>query len=187
MPLFSNQRFFVRLALVSLVAVLAGCGTEDRDAAIDTLNPAPMSAAMWSRVPGTYAGPIRETTERYGFEDLAAMDTRLDLSGWADSPAVVFRMIRGYSTAWTMYGEWKGTFTNIPAKRYGTQGTVTATTHAPNQMLLILRRNGASPLKGTWMILTFQPDGSIDVQWLGHAGWHGEGELWRVPAWSAHS
>ena len=51
------------------------------------------------------------------------METRLDLSGWSDDPGVVFRMDKGYSTSWTEYGEWKGTFTNIPDKRYGSQGS----------------------------------------------------------------
>lgn len=139
-----------------------------------------MSGRVWAQVKGTYTGPIRASTERYGFEDLSAAETRLDLSGWADAPNAVFRMDRGYSTAWTEYGEWKGTFTNIPARRYGTQGTVIATTHAPNQMLLILRRNGVSPLKGNWMILTFRGNGTIDVDWIGHSGWRGEGELSRV-------
>jgi len=109
------------------------------------------------------------------------MDSRLVLSGPVDSPGVYFRMLRGYSTAWTEYGEWKGEFTNIPKRRYGTQGTVFASTHYPNQALLILRRNGASQYAGVWMILTFRNTDTIDVDWIGHAGWRGEGELSREP------
>ena len=110
------------------------------------------------------------------------MDTRLELSGWPDEPGVLLRIERGYSTGWTEYGEWKGIFTNIPAKRYGTEGGVTATTHAPDQMLLILHRDNSAMNKGAWMILTFRPNGVIDVDWVGRSGWRGQGELWRVPA-----
>lgn len=177
------MRVFRRIAAVAALAVtIAGCqGPANRSLILDELNPAPMSPRAWSRATGTYTGAIRIATERYGFEDLAAMDTRLELSGWTDSPGVIFRMDKGYSTAWTEYGEWKGTFTNIPDQRYGTQGTVTASTHAPNQALLILRRNGVSERNGNWMILTFRGNGVVDVDWIGRAGWRGQGELWRVP------
>jgi hypothetical protein len=141
-----------------------------------------MTPAAWASARGVYLGNIRATTERFGFEDNAAMDVRLDLSGPVTSPGVIFRMMRGYSTAWTEYGEWKGTFTNIPQKRYGTQGSVFASTHYPDQALLILRRNGASQYGGVWMILTFRNNNAIDIDWIGHAGWRGEGELSRAPS-----
>jgi hypothetical protein len=177
------MRVFQRIAaLVALAVTIAGCeGPSNRNLILDELNAAPMSPRAWSRATGTYTGAIRVATERYGFEDLSAMDTRLELSGWADSPQVIFRMDRGYSTAWTEYGEWKGTFTNIPDQRYGTQGTVTASTHAPDQALLVLRRNGASTQSGNWLILTFRGNGTIDVDWIGRAGFRGQGELSRVP------
>jgi len=165
-----------------LAATLAGCaGPSNRDSSLNGLNAAPMSAAAWSRAAGVYSGSIRATTERFGLEDTSAMDTRLNLTGPVDSPGVIFRMWRGYSTAWTEYGEWKGTFTNIPQRRYGTQGTVLASTHYPDQALLILRRNGASQYAGVWMILTFRDADTIDVDWIGHAGWRGEGVLSRLP------
>ena len=50
---------------------IAGCaGPADRSAILDELNPAPMSARAWSRVVGTYTGPIRASTERGGFEGI---------------------------------------------------------------------------------------------------------------------
>jgi hypothetical protein len=110
------------------------------------------------------------------------METRLDLAGSADSPDVILRLDTGFSTAWAMYGERKGTYTNISSKRYGAQGAILATTHAPNQLLLETRRFGASTGTGTWMILTFRGNGTVDIDVLGHSGWRGEGELWRVPA-----
>jgi hypothetical protein len=169
-------------AMALLAATLAGCaGTSDRRSTLDGLNRAPMSPASWSRVVGVYTGSIRATTERFGFENTSSIESRLMLSGPVESPGVVFRMWRGYSTAWTYYGEWKGTFTNIREKRYGTQGTVLISTHWPNQALLVLRRNGGSQLGGTWMILTFRDADDIDVDWIGRAGWRGEGELVRVP------
>lgn len=139
-----------------------------------------MPARLWSRVVGTYTGPIRASTERGSFEGLMAMETRLDLSGWSDAPDVVFRMDKGYSTAFTPYGEWNGTFTNIPSQRYGSQGQVIASTHAPNQLLLVLRRNRTATRAGSWMILTFRANGSADVDWIGRSGWRGTGELGRV-------
>jgi hypothetical protein len=114
------------------------------------------------------------------------MDVRLDLSGWPDTPGVLLRIDNGFSTAWTMYGERKGTYTNIPSKRYGSQGTVTATTHAPGQLLIQLNRFGLSAGTCSWMILTFRPNGVIDVELIGHSGWRGDGELWRVPAVLRH-
>ena len=166
-----------------LAATMSGCaGPGNRESALDDLNPAPMTPTAWASARGVYLGNIRATTERFGFEDNAAMEVRLDLSGPVNSPGVIFRMWRGYSTAWTEYGEWKGTFTNIPQKRYGTQGSVFASTHYPNQALLILRRNGASQYGGVWMILTFRDNSIIDIDWIGHAGWRGEGELSRAPS-----
>jgi len=178
------MRVFRRIAiLIALAATLPGCAEPSNRAAIlDDLNPAPMSARAWSHVTGTYTGPIRVVTQRFGFEDEAAMETRLELSGPPDSPDVVFRTQTGYSTAWNPYAQWKGTYTNILEKRYGTQGGIAASTHAPDQALLILRRNGISTPPGSWMILTFRGNGIIDVDWIGHQSWRGEGELWRVPA-----
>jgi hypothetical protein len=138
-----------------------------------------MRAGVWSRLIGTYTGPIHESTERWGHEGLAAMETRLDISGWSDAPEVVFKVDKGYSTSWTEYGEWQGTFTNIPSKRYGSQGEVIASTHAPNQMLLVLRRKSTATRAGSWVILTFRVNGNVEVDWIGRSGWRGQGELWR--------
>jgi hypothetical protein len=140
-----------------------------------------MPARAWSRVVGTYTGPVRATTIRFGFEGQSSIDARLDLSGWADDPEAVFRIDKTYSSPWTMYGETEGTFTNIPAKRYGSQGTVVASTHFPNQMLLVIRKDVTATRAGSWLILTFLGDGRVDVDWIGRSGWRGSGELWRVP------
>lgn len=174
------------LAPLAALALLAGCaGNNNRNAVLDQLNPAPMSARTWARVAGSYTGPIHASTVRAGYEGLSAMETRLDLSGWANAPAVIFQMDKGYSTSWTEYGERKGVFTNIPSKRYGSQGTVVASTHAPNQMLLVLRRDTTASHHGTWLILTFLASGEVDVDYIGRSGWRGEGELWRAPTYTA--
>jgi hypothetical protein len=131
-------------------------------------------------VAGTYTGPIRSTSLRGGLEGESAMETRLDLSGWNDAPEVVLRVNNGFSTAWAIYGERTGTYTNIPSKRYGTQGTLAVSTHAPNQLLLHLRRYGASAGTGSYIILTFIGNGKAVVDMIGHSGWRGDGELWRV-------
>jgi len=168
--------------IAALALAISGCaGPPNRNAVLDTLNPAPMSPQAWSRVVGTYNGPIRATTIRYGFEAQAAMETRLDISGTPDAPLIIFKTNSGYSTSWSQYDERRATYTNIPSERYGSQGTVTASTHAPNQMLITLRRDTTLTHKGIWMILTFTGDGKVDVDWIGHSGWRGNGELWRVP------
>ncbi len=177
----TNFRDTTRAAALVAMAAVAGCASPpDRSAILDELNPAPMSSRAWSHAVGTYIGPIHASTQRGGFDALAAMETRLDLSGWSDSPEVLFQMDKGYSTSWTEYGEWRGTFTNIPYRRYGAQGEVTATTHAPNQMLLVLRRNRTASREGVWLILTFHENGSADVDWVGRSGWRGQGELSRA-------
>jgi hypothetical protein len=178
------MRVFQRIAaLATLAATIAGCaGYPDRRVVLNELDPAPMTERAWSHVTGTYTGPIRSTTLRGGYEGESAMETRVDLSGWADDPQVLLRIENGFSTAWAQYGERVGTYTNIPSKRYGSQGYVYASTHAPNQMLLKLRRYGASGGTGNWLILTFHGGETIDVDMIGHSGWRGDGELWRVPA-----
>ena len=181
------MRVFRRIAALAALAIsiagVAGCaGSRDRQAILDELNPAPMSRQAWSRAIGTYTGPIRSSTQRGGFEGYSSMDVRLDLSGGVDSPEVQLKIDNGFSTAWAYYGERKGFYTDIPSKRYGAQGTVFASTHAPNQLLLQTRRYGASSGTGVWMILTFQPGGIIDVDTIGHSGWRGDGELWRAPS-----
>ena len=174
------------IAPLFALALLAGCaGPNNRNAVLDELSPAPMSNRAWAHVVGTYTGPIHASTVRMGFEGLSAMETRLDLSGWPDAPAVVFQMDKAYSTAWTEYGERKGTFTNIPDKRYGSQGTVVASTHAPNQMLLVIRRDTTASRHGSWLILTFLDNGDVDVDYIGHSGWRGQGELTRIPTYTA--
>jgi hypothetical protein len=168
------------------LALLAGCaGPGNRNAVLGELNPAPIPARNWSRIVGTYTGPIHASTQRFGYEGLSSMETRLDLSGWADAPAVVFQMDKGYSTSWTEYGERKGTYTNIPDKRYGSQGIVIASSHAPDQVLLVLRRDTTAIHKGTWLILTFLTNGNVDVDYVGRSGWRGAGELTRVPTYTA--
>jgi hypothetical protein len=177
------MRDFTRIAALLLVAlVISGCaGYPDRRLIFDQLNPAPMSDRAWAQVRGSYTGPIRSTTQRTGFEAASSMEVRLDLSGYADDPGVFLKIENGYSTAWALYGQRKGAYTNIPSKWYGGQGTIYASTHAPNQLLIKTRRYGLSAGTGNWFILTFRPRGVIDVELIGHSGWRGDGELWRVP------
>ena len=184
---FSFVEFWPRLfratVLAALVVTLAGCATpSDRDAILNQLDPAPMTPRAWSQVAGSYSGPVRLTTMHGASEGEKTTEIRLDLSGGTNGPGVFLRMDTGLSTAWMPYGERKGTYTNIPSKRYGTQGTVFASTHAPDQLLLRLRRNGVSTFTGGSMILTFGRDGVVNVDMFGHSGWRGDGELWRVPA-----
>jgi hypothetical protein len=179
-------RLLAPLTPLAFLAMLAGCaGPNNREVVLDELNPAPVSGRTFARIAGTYTGPIHASTIRFGYEGLSSMETRLDLSGWADAPGVVFQVDKGYSTGWTEYGERKGTFTNIPDKRYGSQGTLVASTHAPNQLLLALRRDTTLSHRNAWLILTFLRNGDVDVDYIGRSGWRGQGELSRVPNYTA--
>jgi len=177
------MRLHRAVAALVMGMAMAGCaGPGDREAALNELDPAPMSDAAWSHVTGIYLGAVRASSQRFGYEGLTSMDLRLELSGRADQPGVLMRVENGFSTAWEQYGERKGTYTNIPSKRYGSQGWIEATTHAPNQLLLHYRRYGGvlSPT-GAWMILTFRPDGNVPVDYIGHSGYRGDGEFYRKP------
>ena len=177
------MRLFSRIGLLAALSILVtGCeGPFERQGILRELNPAPMTAQAWSHIVGSYTGPVRESTMRNGTEGLSSMEIRLDLSGWATDPEAVFRMDKSYATAWTPFAVWKGTFTNIYEKRYGTQGSLRISTHAPDQILLTLRRNGELTGDATWAILTYRGNGILDVDWIGRSGWRGEGELWRTP------
>jgi hypothetical protein len=171
----------IRFLMFGVVLAMAGCaGAPDREAVLAELNPAPMDARGWSHATGAFTGPIRGTTERYGFEGLSEMEVRLDLTGPVDDPGAVLKIDHEYSTSWTTYAEKRRTFTNVPSRRYGSQGTMQVTTHAPNQVLLSVRRDGALQRHPDWMVLTFRNDGAVDVDWIGHSGWRGDGELWRM-------
>lgn len=140
-----------------------------------------MSAQAWSRVVGSYNGPVRLTTQRWGFEAQKSIETRVDIAGPVSDPEIFLRMDSGFSTEWSVYGEHRGIYTNIQSKLYGSQGTVAAATHAPNQLLLTIHRDGASPEKCSWLILTFRGRGVVDAEMIGHSGWRGDGEFWRIP------
>lgn len=168
--------------LLLAILALSGCaGVFGRRAVLYQLNPVPMSETAWAGVRGVYAGPVRAATQRFGFEGVQSMDFRLELSGYASDPGILMRVHTGYITAWTMYGEWKGTYTNLPSRRYGTQGWVEASTHAPDQLLIRPIANGIIGPREYWMILTFHPHGVASIDFIGHNGYRGEGELWRVP------
>jgi len=178
------MRFLWLFGPLMAAAILAGCaGPSNRNAVFNELNPAPMTASAWARIRGTYTGPIHASTDRFGVHALAQMETRLDINGSAYDPAVTLQIDKGYSTSWTAYGEHKGTYTNVPYRRYGSQGTIVASSHYPNQMLVTVRRVSTLNHKPSWLVLTFLPSGSIDVDYLGLSGWRGSGELWRIPGY----
>lgn len=169
----------LRAAMVLAILFCAGCaGPTNRQYILDELDPNPMTPRAWDRAVGVYSGPIRSTTMRNGYEGLSTRDVRIDLSGSADDPQVWFKEVNDFSGAWTTFAEHKSTYTNIPARRYGSQGWLIASTHAPNQLLIRFRRSGLAV--SAWrMILTFNENGSADVEFIGHSGWRGSGELWR--------
>ena len=182
MPPSAHRKSNRKPLCLVLVLALAGCaGPADRKAIYAQLSPATVAESAWGHMKGTYTGPVRASTQRTGFEGQSSTEVRLDTSGPADAPDVVLQCDRGYSTAWSIYGERKGVYTNIPSRRYSSQGFVYATSHAPNQLLLQMHRYGLCPGIQFSMILTFRRDGNVSAEWIGPSGWHGDGELWRVP------
>lgn len=148
---------------------------------VETLSPAPMGPGMFARVDGVYLGPVRVKTKRFGSEGIRLFEMRLEIAGSPHSPDVFIKLHTAYTGAWNVYGESREEFTNIPERRYGTQGYVVATSHAPNQLLLRPRPGPLSPHAGSFMIVTFSGPNRADVTWIGKSGWHGGGRLHRVP------
>lgn len=181
------SRSFFRVVLVALALCCAalfasGCAVlSQRRAPFSALAPEPMTPQQWKPLTGIYSGTIRATTRRLGTEGVRVFEARLELSGNPESPDVFLKIRTTHSGAWTTYSEKTETFTNIRVRRYGTDGYVLASTHAPDQVLLRLQPNGLWLDVRPTMILTFHAPGWADVQWLASNGWHGEGSLRSVP------
>jgi len=168
-------------ALVAVAASMAACsGPADRQNILARLNPAFMGPRTWEHYVGTYTGPIHADSMRFGYEGLSTRSIQITLSGRTDYPLVTLKEVNDTSSAFDEYVERKATYTNNPVQRYGAQGWVLASTHAPNQLLVRFRRYGIA-VSALRMIMTFNADGSADVDFFGHSGWRGTGELWRVP------
>jgi hypothetical protein len=181
----SMRSFFCAALLGCTLAGFTGCGgVTAREHALTVLSPQPMNPAQWQRVTGLYAGPIRAATTRFGYEALSVRELRMEISGTAEEPLVFLKMQTSHAGAWTAYSEKTETFTNISERRYGTQGYVFASSHAPDQLLLRLRANGVSWNVRPRMILTFRGRSCIDVDWIAESGWRGEGTLQRLPIFS---
>jgi len=143
-----------------------------------------MSERAFARIAGVYLGPVRTTTKRFGTQGIRLFEMRLELYGNPESPDVFLKLHTAFTGAWEAYGENSEEFTNIPERRYGTQGFIVATTHAPNQIMLSPRTGALSPHLGSFMIVTFRGRNRADVTWIGRSGWHGGGTLHRVPSFS---
>ena len=186
------MRFLLRKRLLrTAAAVVSGCltlclisgcgGIGARRAVLDTLSPYTVSGREWSRMIGTFSGPTRITTNRFGNEAVEILTMSLEISGDPLAPKIFLRMRTDHSGAWSFYNEHLASFTNILARRYSTQGYVTATTHAPNQLLIFIHRNDLTTDPGPFMIVTFRGRDCADVEYLGKSGWRGEGSLMREP------
>jgi hypothetical protein len=177
---------FLRAALVFILGIsIAGCaGVPQRREIRETLNPNPMSEREWAGVTGTYTGPVRLVIRRFGNEGASVTESRIELSGDARNPRVFLKMLTGYSSAWAPYVERSETFTNIPERRYGTQGFVLASTHAPDQLMLHFHPGVLSSNSHAFWIITFRGRDCAEVTAVRRSGWHGEGTLHRVPVFS---
>jgi len=180
------MRSFLRATSLLSLAVLfflTGCGTIPQRRAIrESVSPDPIDPRMFARIAGVYTGPIRTTTKRFGTQGVRLFETRLEVYGSPESPDVFFKIQTAFTGAWNVYGENSEEFTNIPDRRYGTQGYIVATTHAPDQLRIKLRAGAFSPHVGSFLIVTFRGRDCADVRWIGRSGWHGEGSLHRMPS-----
>lgn len=180
----SSMAIFLRASLI-LCVFLAGCaGVPQRRAIRETLAPEPMSARAWAAVVGTYTGPVRSTMRRFRNEGASVAETRVEISGDAQNPRVFLKMQTGYTSAWVSYVERDETFTNIPERRYGTQGFVLASTHEPDQLMLRFRPGVLSANARAFWIITFCGRDCATIEAVGRSGRYGEGTLHRVPAFS---
>lgn len=168
-----------------LTLLATGCaGVGKRRAVVRALAPETMTPEQWSRVVGVYIGPVRATTIRFGDEGVTVLQTRIEISGRPEAPEIFLKVQTSFSGAWIPYSEKLETFTNIPERRYGTQGYIFASSHDPNQILLRLRPNGIPLGVRPRLILSFHAHGCADVEYLGPSGWRGEGTLHRVPVFA---
>lgn len=178
------MRATLRISLFAcLILVGAGCmAVHQRRNIRESVAPEPMTPRAWGAAAGTYIGPIRSTSRRFGSEGVSVAETRLEISGTADEPLIFMKMRVAFTSAGNMNGERTETFTNIDQRRYGVRGRLFASSHAPDQLLLQLKPQPLSPTAGSFMILTFRGHGHADVDFVEHAFRHGEGTLLRPPA-----
>lgn len=161
---------------------LAGCAAMPQRRAIrETPGPNPMTGSEWAAVTGIYTGPVRSVNRRFASEGLSVADARLELSGSAEQPRVFLKTQTGYAGAWSAYVERNESLTNIPERRYGTQGFIAAATHSPDGLTLQFRPGPFSTNSRAFWIVTFRGRDCAEVTAVARAGWHGEGTLHRVP------
>jgi len=178
------MRFTLRISLfVCLILLGAGCAVMHQRRNIrESVTPEPMTPRDWAAVTGTYIGPIRSTSRRFGTEGVAVAETRLEISGTADEPLIFMKMRVAFTSAWNQNGERAETFTNIDERRYGVRGRIVASSREPNQLFLQLEPQPLAPTFGSFMIVTFREDGRANVDFVEHAFRRGEGILQRPPA-----
>ena len=192
--------------LLCLVPFFAGCSTApQRNAFFENLSPDRVSGSAWKNFTGIYKGTLKSAAyAHYGVEGVSVeglelqlnssdapgvtvAEIRLDLSGTPEEPLVYMEMDSSSTSSWAPSGTYFEKFTNIPQRQYGVRGRLLAYSHSPNQLLISLKPEFLSPNRGAAMILTFRGKGLVDIEYIGHFGRRGTGNLSRVPGFDLYS
>jgi len=181
----SFRRFVL---IVSLFSFFAGCSTvQERKDFFANLSPDRISPAHWKTLVGVYKGSVHSSASAFGSTGINEMEVRLELSGTPDEPLVYLDIDTAASSAWNASVTYSEKFTNIPQRVYGGRKPVLVYSHEPNQLLISLEPEILSPNRGAAMILTFHGNAYADVDYIGHYGRRGNGNVSRVPFFSLNN
>ena len=170
------------LLVFCLIFALPGCSTiNQRNAVFADLSDRPIAPAKWRKLAGVYSGPVRSTSVGIGTTGVTSENMRLEVYGTPEDPLVFLRMRMFATSAFSAYNERNESFTNIPEREFGVRARLTASSHAPDELLITLEPALVSPNRGGAMIIKFATDGSAEVDSVGHFQRRGIGSLNRVP------
>lgn len=169
------------LLVVCLVSLFAGCASiQERHDFFAGLSPECIADAQWPKCTGVYTGPLRSTASAFGSTGATVALINIKIEGTPENPLIFLKMESACSSAWNASENFTETYTNIAGRKYGVRGRLLAFSHAPKQMLISLKPGLFSPNRGAALILTFQPKGAVNVDYIGHFGRTGSGILYRV-------
>ncbi len=177
MPSLSRTVF-----LLCTLLVLAGCRTiNERNAVFTGLSDEPIACAKWRKLVGVYSGPVRSMSKGVGTTGITTQNMRLEVYGSPENPLVFLRLRAFATSAFTAYGERIESFTNMPEREFGVRARLSVSSHAPHDLFVTLEPTILSPNRGGAMIFSFQENGRVDVDSVGHFQRRGIGTLNREP------
>jgi hypothetical protein len=202
-----SMEIFRRAALLlCLIPFFAGCTStvDQRKAFFGNLSPDRVTESAWKNYTGIYRGTIHSSArpstplgvnmrdiaiqlDDSGMAGVTVAEVLFELSGTPDEPLIYLKLDTAASSEWVMSGTYVEKYTNIPQREYGVDGRLLAYSHEPNQLLISLKPPFFSPNRGAAMILTFRGKGYVDIEYIGHFGRRGNGNLSRLPTFGLYS